>query len=117
LPSADFVPLSAEFAAQMTLFGAPQAARSSSAGAAAPEPEPAPLAAFEQRAELRRERSRLVGELARRDGRSHREINAWLNRVVGLERVDDATIPQLQRSVRALVKALTRTARVRAGSS
>jgi superfamily II DNA or RNA helicase len=117
LPSADFVPLSAEFAAQMTLFGAPGAARLSSAGAVAPEPESAPLAAFEQRAELRRERSRLVGELARRDGRSHREINAWLNRAVGLERVNEATIAQLERSVRALVKELTRNRRARAGSS
>jgi superfamily II DNA or RNA helicase len=123
-PAGDFVPLSAEFAAQMTLFGAPAAANvSASAPAppqvptmAAPEPEPAPLAAFEQRAELRQERSRLVGELHRRDGRSHREINAWLNRVVGLERVDDATIEQLERSVRALVKELTRGKRVGVGA-
>jgi superfamily II DNA or RNA helicase len=121
-PTADFVPLSAEFAAQMTLFGAPQPARASASGAPSlsssapgtppPAPEPAPRAAFEQRAELRKERSRLVGELARRDGRSHREINAWLNRVVGLERVGDATIQQLERSVTALVKELTRRKRV-----
>jgi superfamily II DNA or RNA helicase len=121
-PTADFVPLSAEFAPQMTLFGAPQPARASTSGApglspsspGAPVPtteEPAPRAAFEHRAELRRERSRLVGELARRDGRSHREINAWLNRVVGLQRVDDATIQQLERSVTALVKELTRGTR------
>ena len=117
-PSGDFVPLSAEFAAQMTLFGAPQPMQGSASGApgsslsppSAPAPtlEPAPRAAFEQRDELRRERSRLVGELARRDRRSHREINAWLNRIVGLERVDDATIQQLERSVTALVKELTR---------
>jgi hypothetical protein len=55
-----------------------------------------------------------VGELHRRDGLSHREINAWLNRTVGLARVDEATIPQLERSVSALVKALTRGARGRA---
>jgi superfamily II DNA or RNA helicase len=117
-PSPDFVPLSAEFAAQMTLFGAPQAARGSARDPATadvaasrlsvPAPEPAPLAAFEQRAELRRERSRLVGELARREKRSHREINAWLNRAVGIERVNDATIEQLERSVAALVKELSR---------
>ncbi len=118
-PSADFVPLSAEFEAQMTLFGAPRATAASAAGAAASEPEqPVALAAFERRAELRKERSRLVGELHRRDGLSHREINAWLNRTVGLTRVDDATIPQLGRSVRALVKELTRggaRARAKAG--
>jgi superfamily II DNA or RNA helicase len=115
-PTAEFVPLSAEFAPQMTLFGAPQAASAPSPAASVPEAEPAPLAAFEQRAELRRERSRLVGELHRRDGRSHREINAWLNRVVGLERVDNATIQQLERSITALVKELTRGKRVGASA-
>lgn len=120
-PTADFVPLSAEFEAQMTLFGAPRAAPAPSPGSPAPaldqpaaEGEPAPVAAFERRAELRRERSRLVGELHRRDGLSHREINAWLNRSVGSARVDDATIPQLERSIRALVKELTRGGRARA---
>jgi superfamily II DNA or RNA helicase len=118
-PSAEFVPLSAEFAAQMTLFGAAQPTRPSPLSVAAatePEPKPvqAPRAAFEQRDDLRRERSRLVGELARSGGRSHREINAWLNRAVGLQRVDEATIQQLERSVRELVKELTRSTRARA---
>jgi len=122
-PSPDFVPLSAEFAAQMTLFGAPQAARGSAADPATANPsasrasvpaEPAPRAAFEHRAELRRERSRLVGELARRERQSHREINAWLNRAVGIERVNDATIEQLERSVAALVKELSRGRHARA---
>jgi superfamily II DNA or RNA helicase len=116
-PTAEFVPLSAEFAAQMTLFGAPQATSASAAVPVVSEPERAPVAAFERRAELRRERSRLVGELHRRDGLSHREINAWLNRAVGLERVDDATIAQLERSIRALVKALTRDGRAGAIAS
>jgi superfamily II DNA or RNA helicase len=121
-PTADFVPLSAEFEAQMTLFGTPQAAPARSSGMpvvpglTAAEPEPAPVAAFERRDELRRERSRLVGELHRRDGLGHREINAWLNRTVGLARVDDATITQLERSVSALVKALARGARGRASA-
>ncbi|HUA75813.1 MAG TPA: DEAD/DEAH box helicase family protein [Solirubrobacteraceae bacterium] len=122
-PAADFVPLSAEFAAQMTLFGAPQPAdaqastitasssASSGAGPPVPAPEPAPRAAFERRADLRQERSRLVGELARRERQSHREINAWLNRKVGIQRVGDATVEQLERSVDALVRQLTRGAR------
>ncbi len=101
----DFVPLNAEFAAQMTLFGAP------GGGAAAPPPpaqvdEPAPVAAFERREQLRRERTRLVADLARRDGRSHREVNAWLNRAVGIERVDKAGIEELERSVAALEREL-----------
>jgi hypothetical protein len=49
-----------------------------------------------------------VAELHRRDGRSHREINAWLNRTVGVKRVDSASIEQLERSVTALVRELTR---------
>jgi superfamily II DNA or RNA helicase len=127
-PTADFVPLSAEFAAQMTLFGAPQPAdtpaseitASSLAGSGAvaslPAAEPAPRAAFERRADLRQERSRLVGELARRERQSHREINAWLNRTVGIQRVNDATVEQLERSVGALVKQLSRSSRrARAG--
>ncbi len=136
--SADFVPLSAEFAPQMTLFGpSPAATGSSPAGfedstmaptlsgspaatrrsAAPPPPEPAPMAAFERRAHLRAERSRLVADLHRRDGRSHREINSWLNREVGIARVDDATIEQLERSVKRLVKELTRRSSQASGRS
>jgi superfamily II DNA or RNA helicase len=106
-PTAEFVPLSAEFAAQMTLFGAPQRAAPSQP----PPPEPVPVAAFERRADLRQERSRLVAELHRRDGRSHREINAWVNRAVGVERVDTASIRQLERSIEALVRELSRSSR------
>jgi hypothetical protein len=110
-PTAEFVPLSAEFAAQMTLFGPPQRAAAVSGPAAQPAPEAAPVAAFERRAQLRQERSRLVAELHRRDGRSHREINAWVNRAVGLERVDKASIQELERSIAALVQELTRSSR------
>jgi superfamily II DNA or RNA helicase len=110
-PSAEFMPLSAEFAAQMTLFGAPQ--REAAAPPPTPAPEQAPVAAFERRADLRQERSRLVGELHRRDGRSHREINAWVNRGVGLDRVESASIEQLERSIEMLVGALTKRDRVR----
>jgi superfamily II DNA or RNA helicase len=114
-PNAEFVPLSAEFAAQMTLFGAPQ--RAPSPPQQPPAPEPAPVAAFERRAGLRQERSRLVAELHRRDGRSHREINAWVNRAVGLERVDAASIQQLERSIEALTRELMRSSRVRDASA
>jgi superfamily II DNA or RNA helicase len=109
-PSAEFVPLSAEFAAQMTLFGAPQRAPATPAPAPPPalERPAATTAAFERREQLRRERSRLVAELHRRDGRSHREINAYVNRAVGLDRVEEASIQQLERSIEALVRELTR---------
>ncbi len=135
-PSAEFVPLSAEFAAQMTLFGAPQQAHSpvhaphspvhahspattddgagatpattSTTSTTAEAPQPAPVAAFERRAQLRQERSRLVAELHRHDGRSHREINAWVNRAIGLDRVETASIKQLERSIHALTRELAR---------
>ncbi len=106
-PSAEFVPLSAEFAPQLTLFGAPGPVQELPAGRS-PRPEPPPRASYQHREELRRERGRLVAELHRRDGRTHREINAWLNRVVGVGRVEDASIAQLQRSIATLVGELTR---------
>jgi superfamily II DNA or RNA helicase len=107
--AAEFVPLSAEFAPQMTLFGSPLAVAPPIAPSARQPPsEPPPRARFERRSDLRQERSRLVAELHRRDGRSHREINAWLNRTVGVERVDTASIQQLERSVATLLRELTR---------
>jgi superfamily II DNA or RNA helicase len=106
-PEAEFVPLSAEFASQLTLFSQAEPAESALVAAAPiPAPEPAPAATFERRDALRQERSRLVAELHRQDGRSHREINAWVNRAVGLDRVEGASIKQLQRSVATLEKEL-----------
>jgi superfamily II DNA or RNA helicase len=66
------------------------------------------LPAFERRALLRSERHRLVSEVRRRDGTSHREINAWLNRKLGISRVEEATLSDLERSVELLVGKLTR---------
>ncbi len=113
-PDTDFVPLSAEFAPQMTLFGSAP----TTASVTRPPPLPPPAAevspgraAFERRDDLRGERRRLVGDLHRRDGRSHREINAWLNGQVGVSRVESASIEQLERSIELLVKELTRLSR------
>jgi superfamily II DNA or RNA helicase len=109
--AAEFVPLSAEFAPQMTLFGSSSPAVTPPPTAHAtsqPPSAPPPQARFERRSDLRQERSRLVAELHRRDGRSHREINAWLNRAVGVERVDSASIQQLERSISTLLRELTR---------
>ena len=69
-------------------------------------PEPA-APAFERRARLREERHRLVSEVRRRDGSSHREINQWLNRKLGVASVEQATIAELERSVDLLMKRLT----------
>jgi superfamily II DNA or RNA helicase len=108
----EFVPLLADVAPQMTLFGAPapppRPARAAPRLREVPS-EPQRLAAFEHRALLRDKRHRLVGELRRRDGGTHAEINAWLNRECGIGRVEDATIEQLQRSVELVLRALTRS--------
>jgi superfamily II DNA or RNA helicase len=114
-PGLEFEPLSAEVAPQMTLFGpAPRAVipvpRPVSAAETAPEP-PAEVPAFERRAQLRSERHRLVSEVRRRDGTSHREINAWLNRRLGITSVDDATLAQLERSIELLLQTLTKRSR------
>ncbi len=109
-----FVPLSADVAAQMTLFGPP--AGGSANGVRAPAPitsaplAPAPASeppAFERRAQLRSERHRLVSELTRRDGATHQEVNAWLNRKVKVSSVHEATLDQLEQSVELLVERLT----------
>ena len=107
----EFVPLSADVAPQLTLFGPPAPAPAAAPAPPPPAPEPGSgwhqAPAFERRATLRGERHRLVAEVRRRDGSSHREINSWLNRRVGITRVEDATIEQLERSVELLVGKLT----------
>ncbi|MHB8689873.1 MAG: DEAD/DEAH box helicase [Solirubrobacteraceae bacterium] len=126
----DFEPLSADVAPQMTLFGPPPVA--SAAPFARPLPQPYPgdpgaggaaeeaddseidaTPAFERRAILRNERHRLVGEVRKREGSSHREVNAWLNRKVGISSVEDATLEQLEKSVELLVQRLSSGSRRR----
>jgi hypothetical protein len=120
--AAEFVALSADVAptSQMSLFGGP-AVVAPATPTPAPAPAPIPtfasavpdaapsasrLSAFERRAILREKRHRLVADLGRRDRRPHREINAWLNQAVGVTRVEDATIEQLERAVELLLDAL-----------
>jgi superfamily II DNA or RNA helicase len=112
----EFVPLSADVAPQMTLFGGPAPPTRpghpwSSPQTADPAPsgssEPLAIPAFERRARLRDERHRLVSEVRRRDGTSHRQINAWLNRKLGIGSVEEATLAELERSVALLVTKLS----------
>ena len=108
------MPLSADVAPQMSLFGPPAgagvatAAGPGTAAAAARDDDADERPAFERRAMLRSERHRLVSEVTRRDRTDHREVNAWLNRRVGVSSVDSATLEQLERSVELLVGRLTR---------
>jgi superfamily II DNA or RNA helicase len=105
-----FVPVAADVAPQLALFGppggAPAAATPVFRPAVADDPEPDDLPAFERRQLLRDKRHRLVADLRRRDGRTHAEINLWLNRSVGIRRVEEATIEQLEKSIDVLLEEL-----------
>lgn len=116
-PELGFVPVAADVVPQMNLFGEPgdvavqpMAAPPPAPAAAAAEPEePAPLPAFERRRILRARRHSLVSELARSRRCGHREANRWINSKLGIRRVDDATIAQLERSCELLVAELGRS--------
>jgi len=117
-----FEPVAADVAPQLALFGggpppasaaAPAPGTWSSGAAAAAvaapaEEEEAQVPAWERRERLREKRHGLVASLRRLDGRTFREINAWLNRETGVGRVDDATVAQLERSIELLLRELDR---------
>ena len=116
-PELGFVPVAADVVPQMNLFGEPgdvavqpMAAPPPARAAAAAEPEePAPVPAFERRRILRARRHSLVSELARSRRCGHRDANRWINSKLGIRRVDDATIAQLERSCELLVAELGRS--------
>ena len=72
------------------------------------EPDPPPEPAYRRRARLREERAALVSRLARSKGQGHRDVNAWVNRSVGVRSVGDATAEQLQRAIAVLERELRR---------
>ncbi len=121
-----FVPLNADVAPQLALFGGgapPPAVRTSPFVAATPRAEPDPLATapaeveepvFQRRRRLRDKRQGLVVTLSGFEGRTHREVNSWLNREVGAVGVREATIEQLERSIMLLQARLDRIGRRRA---
>ncbi|MBS1889102.1 MAG: DEAD/DEAH box helicase family protein [Actinobacteria bacterium] len=77
--------------------------------AVAPEDrEPERESAYAARERLRNERSRMVADVARRTGRSHREIQARVNRETRVRSVAGATIEQLERGNALLRRELWR---------
>ncbi|MGD9737565.1 MAG: DEAD/DEAH box helicase [Solirubrobacterales bacterium] len=70
--------------------------------------EPERESAYATRERLRGERARLVGDLARRSGKSHREIQARINRATRTRSVSSATIDQLERGNAMLRRELWR---------
>ena len=111
-----FVAVAADIAPQMNLFG--EAGDDSVQPLAAPVPvapddgdDAHPVPAFLRRKELRARRHRLIGDHARKRGWTHREANMWVNERTGVERVEEATIDQLERSCEALSEELFRRSR------
>ena len=121
-----FVPLNADVAPQLALFGggppppapttAPRAAAATAAAATPDTSEPAAVEepVFQRRRRLRDKRHGLVVALAGFEGRSHRDINSWLNREVGAAGVREASIEQLERAIELLQARLDRIGRRRA---
>jgi len=73
-----------------------------SAGDGKGQPEPA-VALHDQKNTLRDKHRSLVGAVARKCGMDHRQLNAELIKRTG-GRVDQATIPQLERRIALLEK-------------
>jgi superfamily II DNA or RNA helicase len=70
--------------------------------------EPERESAYAARGRLRGERSRLVANVARRTGKSHREVQARINRATRARSVASATIDQLERGNAMLRRELWR---------
>jgi superfamily II DNA or RNA helicase len=70
--------------------------------------EPERESAYAARERLREERKSLVGDVARRSGKSHREIQARVNRDTRVRSVANATIEQLERGNAILRRELWR---------
>jgi superfamily II DNA or RNA helicase len=65
---------------------------------------------FEKRKQLRVERQRLVGRLHHLNGEEHRDINARINGACGLIKIEEATVDQLERSIKLLNKEIAKRA-------
>ena len=76
--------------------------------AATEDREPERESAYATRERLRGERSRLVANVARRTGKSHREVQARINRDTRTRSVAGATIEQLERGNALLRRELWR---------
>jgi hypothetical protein len=86
----------ADSAFELTLPALPSGAPGEPAGRG-PGGGPSPR---QQRSELREANAKLVQDLVWATGMGHAQVNGQLNRLVGLRRVDEATIDQLRRRAR-----------------
>jgi superfamily II DNA or RNA helicase len=75
------------------LPGGPAGGRPGGSGGAGRDPR-------RERAELREANAKLVQDLVWATGMAHAQVNGQLNRLVGLRRIDEATVDQLRRRAR-----------------
>jgi superfamily II DNA or RNA helicase len=102
-----------ETALQLFPTDDPKPRAKKAAALAGPEPrskevQPERESAYATRERLRGERSRLVASVARRTGKSHREVQARINRATRASSVASATIDQLERGNTMLRRELSR---------
>jgi superfamily II DNA or RNA helicase len=88
--------------------GAKRATARARREAASADLEPERESAYATRERLRGERRRLVADVARRTGKSHREVQARINRATRARSVASATIEQLERGNALLRRELWR---------
>ncbi|HET9677838.1 MAG TPA: DEAD/DEAH box helicase family protein [Solirubrobacterales bacterium] len=88
--------------------GAKKATALAQSAAVSKDAEPERESAYATRERLRGERRRLVGDVSRRTGKSHREIQARINRATRAPSVASATIEQLERGNAMLRRELWR---------
>jgi superfamily II DNA or RNA helicase len=80
------------------------------AGAPADGTATATISRTQQRRVLRDRNADRVAELTRKTGWSHAQVNAELNRMSGVTRITEATIPQLEKRLRCADRWLNRSA-------
>jgi superfamily II DNA or RNA helicase len=102
-----------ETALQLFPTDDPEPRTKRAAAPASPETAPEDLepereSAYATRERLRGERSRLVANVARRTNKSHREVQARINRATRTSSVSSATIEQLERGNAMLRRELSR---------
>jgi superfamily II DNA or RNA helicase len=85
-------------------------------GAGGPSSVAHAVSARQRRTELRERNHKLVQELVWATGQTHAQVNAQLNRAVGLRRIDEATVDQLTRRAREAERWLGGPSRSAAGS-
>ena len=67
-----------------------------------------PQSALARRRELREQNSEIVRELTHPLSKTHAEVNALLNRQVGIKRISEATVRQLERRLELARKLIRR---------